>query len=284
MMRLLYKRKTLTLSIAMNALLLCALSMLLYLVYPQLLYDLDSAYSLWGRYSVRTYRQNGGERAYCEVIAGYRRLYSTSGTLAFYVEKWGVHLTGDDAPVLVIRQWWGSAHGDSQYLFLKIDGSVVKRITVVDHLAGVECRDLNGDGVDEIAGVDRAYEYFLGDCYAGSPRPEVILSFDKTQGKFVLNRRLMSKPPLPQDQFDELSSKYKSDPRWSEESRPPSDLFDTMLRLIYTGNEKQAWELFAASWPEGATASKEEYRENIKSELGCSFYYPAVAGWNNGTL
>jgi hypothetical protein len=89
----------------------------------------------------------------------------------------------------------------------------------------------------------------------------------------------MAKPPLSRDEFDELSLKYKNDTRWSEKSRPPSDLFDTMLKLIYTGNERQAWGLFDASWPDTSTVSKEEYREDIEAELNYSPFYPVIADW-----
>ena len=100
----------------------------------------------------------------------------------------------------------------------------------------------------------------------------------------------MSKPPLSRDQLDELSLKYKNDTRWHDQyqSRPPSELFATMLELIYSGNEKQAWELFDASWPDGSTVSKEQYREGVEAELSRALthspFYPVVAAWNKERL
>jgi hypothetical protein len=52
---------------------------------------------------------------------------------------------------------------------------------------------------------------------------------------------------------------------------------NTMLQLIYSGNEKQAWELFDASWPDGSTVSKEQYREDVEAELRRSSFYPVLA-------
>ncbi len=52
--------KKLTVSIAINIVLVTALAILLYLVYPQFIYELDSV-SNWDRYSVRTYRKYEGD-------------------------------------------------------------------------------------------------------------------------------------------------------------------------------------------------------------------------------
>lgn len=281
------KNKKLVLSVTLNVLLTAALSMLLWLVYPQCIYNLESV-SNWDRYSVRTYRTDSG-LAYFEVLLGPkeclgrpyvpRRIYSCSGEERFSVESLGWSGTGNGVPNLIVGQYLGGAHGNSRYLPLELHGSVARQFDVVDGLAA-EVQDVNHDGIREIVGVDGAYAYFLGDSNAASPFPEVVLSFDKVQAGFVLDRKLMSKPPLSEDQLEQLSLRYKTDPRWSKESRPPSDLFVTMLNLIYTGNEGQAWELFDASWPDGSAVSREQYREDVKGELSRSHFYPTIAGWN----
>ena len=283
--------KNMVLSIALNVLLIFVLSILLYLVYPQFMYELDSV-SNWGRYSVRTYRKYDGGVGYFEVLMGPkeylrrpqvpRRIYSYSGTRAFYVEMFGADITGNSVPDLVIRQWLGSAHGDSKYLVLELDGSVVKEIAVIDGLHDVELHDLNNDGIIEVTGTERVYDYFLGDSFAASPRPLVVLSFDKAQVKYVLDKHLMLKSLFPPDKLNELSKKYREDVRWYKESRPPSALFDTMLKLIYSGNKKQAWELFDASWPDGANTKipKEQYKKKVEVELRRSPFYSFIADWN----
>ena len=281
--------KKLVLSVAINVMLAFALSMLIYLVYHQFIYELDSV-SKWTRYSVRTYRKYEGGMAFFEVLMGPkedrqpqvpRRIYSYSGKQAFHVEMMGPDMTGNGVPDLVISQWNGSAHGDSRYLVLELSGSVVNEIDVVDGLLSATFEDLNNDGTLEIAAVDRSYSYFL-DSYAASPRPSVVLSFDKTLAKFVPDKKLMLKPPLSQDQLDKLTLKYKNDPRWSKEFRPPSELFDTMLGLIYSGNEKQAWELFDASWSDVSKIPKQECKEALEENLSESPFYPVIADWNKG--
>ncbi len=283
------KNKILVLSIALNVSLAVALSILFYLVYPQLIYELESVRN-WDRYSVRIYRKDFGS-SYFEVLMGseeyliqphvLRRIYSHSGEQKFYVELLGSDVTGNGVPNLVVSQYLGGAHGVYRYLVLELDGSSVNEVDVIDGI-DAEFRDLNNDGLLEITGIDRAYGYFLGDSFAASPRPLVVLSFDKTQAKYVLDRQLMSKSPFSQDQLNELSLKYREDVRWHKESRPPSKLFDTMLKLIYNSNEKQAWELFDASWPEGVNTimPKEEYKEDVVNELRRSPFYSVIAGWN----
>jgi hypothetical protein len=220
--------------------------------------------------------------AYFEVLRGYKRIYSCSGKQAFSVEIFGTDMTGNGVPNLVIRQWQGSAHGDSRYLILEIcDDSIVNEVDVINGRLSVEFRDVNQDGIVEIAGKDKAYSYFGGDCFAGSPLPLVVLSFDKTQAKFVPDRKLMSKHPFSRDQFNTFSLKYRKDTRWSKESRPPSELFVTMLERIYSGNEKQAWELFDASWPDNFEISKEKYKEALKNDSRKSHFYCFIADWDN---
>jgi len=274
------KNKILVLSIAINVLLAIVLSIVLYLVYPQFIYELESVHNLWGKYSVRTYRKDFGA-AYFEVLRGYKRIYSCSGKERFYIEIFGKDITGNDVPNLAIKQYLGGAHGKSRYLILELNGSKVKEVDVIDGI-DAELRDLNNDGLPEITGIDRAYDYFLGDSFAASPRPSVVLSFDKAQAKYVLDKQLMTKNPFSQDHLNELSTKYREDTRWHKESRPPSVLFDTMLKLIYSGNEIQAWKLFNASWPDGAKtkSSKKEYKEDVENELRRSPFYPTIAGWN----
>jgi hypothetical protein len=280
--------KLLTLSVALNVLLAVALAMLFQQVYPQFAYRLESV-SNWGRYSVRTYRDYTGTMAYFEVLMGPaqdrqgpqvpRRIYSHSGKQAFFVKTFGADLTGNGLPDLVVAQWSGSAHGDSKYLVLELDGSAVREVDILDGLTDIECRDLNDDGIGEITGAERCYDYFLGDSCAASPRPPVVLSFGKIQRRFVLDRKLMPKPPWSAEQLDKLSLTYKTDARWSQECRPPAGLFDTMLQLIYSGHEKQAWELFDASWPDGSSVPKEQYREDVTGELHRSRFYPVIADW-----
>ena len=180
------KSKILISSILIILLLAVAILVLLCFVYPQLIYELDSVRN-WNRYSVRTYRKDY-RLAYFEVLLGYRKIYSCSGKQKFYVESLGSDVTGNGVPNIIIRQWYGSAHGDSRYLALELDGSKVKEIDIIDGLLDVEFQDLNNDGLPEIMGIDRAYGYFLGDSFAASPCPSVVMSFDKTREKQPIPR------------------------------------------------------------------------------------------------
>jgi hypothetical protein len=279
------KNKKLALSVGLNVLLAAALSILLYLVYPQFLYRLDSVEN-FGRYSVRTYR-NDKEKACFEVLWGpeewegrphvSRRIYSCSGEVAFFVEALGADFTGAAVPGLVVQQWNGSASGHgSRYLVLELNGSTVKEIALIEGLAGVKREDVNKDGVDELVGYDEAYCFWGGYSRAGSPFPRVVLSFDKMQGRFVVNKELMAQPPLSQAELHKLSLEYKNDSWWAEWSAPPGALFGKVFDLIYGGNEKQAWELFDASWAEGSKCSRKEWKQEVQEALRRSPYSPML--------
>ncbi len=278
------KNKKLVLSVALNVLLMAALSMLLYLVYPQFLYELQSVEN-WGCYSVGTYRTRDGNTGYFEVLmrpeeSGRRpqvprRMYSCSGTQAFFVETFGVDVTGNGVPDVVVRQWNGSASDyGSRYRVLELDGSGAKELTVIEGLSSVKREDVNKDGVDELIGYDEAYCFWGGYDRASSPSPLVVLSFDENQGRFILNRKLMAKPPLSDEKLRELSLTYKNDAWWSAHSAPPGELFRTMFDLIYSGNEKQAWELLDTSWSGGSKISKEEWKAEVEDTLRYSPYSP----------
>ncbi len=291
-MHFLAKNKKLVLSVALNVVLAAALLILLYLVYPQFLYRLDSVEN-FGGYSIRTYRNDRGTKAYFEVLRRSeewdglphvpRRVYSGSGEVAFAVESFGADVTGKGMPDLVIQQWCGSASGQgSTYFVLEPDGSTVKKIAAIQGLAGIKCEDADQDGIKELVGCDETYCFFGGFSRAGSPLPSVVLSFDPAQGRFVVNKRLMAKPPLPEEQLKQLSLKYRDDPWWTEGSHPPEGLFGTIFDLIYTGNEKQAWELLDASWPHGCKFSKEEWKRDVEDALRSSPYSPLGVDSNGG--
>lgn len=274
-------------------------AVLLYHFYPQLIYEFDSVSNLWGQYSVRTYRRYEGDgmyweavfgrrpifrftgvTAYCEVLYGWRRVFSRSGRQAFYVELLGTDVTGNGKPDLVLRQWLGSAHGDSRYLVCELDGPNVREIAVIDGLLGVAWDDVNGDGIPEVTGRDWAHRYFMGGSNAGSPRPMVVLSYDRERAGFRLDREAMSRRPLSESEFSRLSVKYKEDIRGHEGRRPPTEFVDTLFDLIYSGNGEQAWRLLEASWPEGARGDKEELRRSIEGSLIRSRFCAAIADWN----
>jgi len=282
--------KKLALSVALNVLLGGALSVLLYLVYPQFTYQLDSV-EYRGRYNVRTYRNYGTGAAYFEVLLGPeewdrqpqvpRRIYSRSGTQAFFITAFGADVTGNGVPDLVVQQWNGSASEfGSRYLVLELDGSAVKEVAMIEGLAAVKCEDLNEDGIREITGGDEAYCFWGGYSRASSPCPAVVLSFDKTQARFVLDRKLMAKPPLSQEQLGRLSLEYKNECWGAEGDLPPARLFNTMFDLIYSGNERQAWELCDACWLQGSPFSEEKWKEEVRDALRHSPFNPAIAHGN----
>jgi hypothetical protein len=280
MMHFMVHNKKLVFSITLNVLLAAALGVLIYVVYPQFTYHLQSAQTnYWeGGCTVRTY-QKAWDKAYFEVMSGCRRIYSRSGEGTFSIKLFDGRCVTGDWPGLVVELYSGGNHGDYTYFVYELHGSAVREVDVIHKLRDAKCEDLDDDLTLEIVGKDDScpsmYDY---------PWPSVVLSFDKARGKFVPDKELMSKPPLSRDQFTALAAKFRADGDWSHNSlRPLSDLVRSMLDLIYSGNEGQAWELLETSWPDVSTIpqtdldiSKAEFKQYIEKGLRNSPFYPPV--------
>ena len=58
-------------------------------------------------------------------------------------------------------------------------------------------------------------------------------------------------------------------------TEPTEPFWGTMLRLIYTGNEKEAWTFFDSVWPK-TKPGKEIFRKDFKDCLEGSEYWGAI--------
>ncbi|MGD9685816.1 MAG: hypothetical protein AB7U43_02455 [Desulfobacter sp.] len=134
---------------------------------------------------------------------------------------------------------------------------------------------------------DYTFTYKLT-SFAGSPAPEVILRF--SNGKYRLADDLMRKPPLSRKKLREIAQAVQSDEQWeNSENLPlpasiwstPTLLWSTMLDLIYTGNEKVAWDFFEKAWPRPRNGKQSSLRE-FQEVLFSSQYWPQIREMNRG--
>jgi hypothetical protein len=134
---------------------------------------------------------------------------------------------------------------------------------------------------------DYTFAYKLT-SFAGSPAPEVILRF--SNGKYRLANNLMRKPPLSRKKLREIAQAVQSDEQWeNSENLPlpasiwstPTLLWSTMLDLIYTGNEKAAWDFFEKAWPKPRNGKQSSLRE-FQEVLFSSQYWPQIRKMNRG--
>jgi hypothetical protein len=101
---------------------------------------------------------------------------------------------------------------------------------------------------------------------------------------------LMRKPPLSRKKLREISQVVQTDEQWeNSENLPlpvsiwstPTLLWSTMLDLIYTGNEKAAWDFFEKAWPKPRNGKQSSLRE-FQEVLFSSQYWPQIREMNRG--
>lgn len=234
-----------------------------------------------GDYIVRTYaRLDAGS---FEIIHKGVRVYAAHGysfRIGSIYEKdktnslvsIGSDITGDGKPDLLVSEWTGGAH--SSYLFNLFEiGSQFRYIQTIDsaHSDNVDFENLDSDPALEFPMYDWTFAYWR--CsFAASPAPKVILKYNGN--KYEIAGDLMRKPGLPYAKLVQMSCKIKKDEEWKY-NRQPSDLWEVMLDLIYTGNMDQAWVFFDLSWPSGIEG-KEDFIKDFKEQLKHSPFWKDV--------
>ncbi|MCF7954974.1 MAG: hypothetical protein K9M75_04140 [Phycisphaerae bacterium] len=264
----------LLISFGLNIFLLVFLALVVMEVYPQYIYNIDSVHNLWDRFSVRTYRAQGQDKCYFEILNGRKRIYSMTGNGEFTVETKGEYTIENSLPALVIKNWVGGAHGDSDYYIFGLSNEVL-HVDTVKGLLEVEFKDIDHDGKLKICGLDKTYGYFHGFSFSNSPLPTVILSYDPIKSKFVPNKKLMAKPILPEDELNIRAQEFQNDPVWHEKSHPPTELLRDVLNLLYGNSKQQAWQLFEKSCPSDFE-SINEYKELLLQNASNSPFYKEI--------
>jgi len=198
----------------------------------------------------------------------------------------GIAITPSGYPSMIIYHWSGGAHCcyDFHILELGPEFRVLDVIEALDSVIGFE--DLDGDAIPEISLSDFSMAYAFT-AFVGTPTPEVILRYQDGEG-YRVAADLMQAKPLPTAQ--ELQE--KADLVWNEcieeqddgtvVLKSPGDwgygttLWETMLDLVYAGQEDLALELFDMAWPEFAEG-KEEALEKFRETVADSEWYQQLA-------
>lgn len=192
----------------------------------------------------------------------------------------GRNITGDGTPDLIISEWTGGCHCCFLLHVFEI-GATFRHVQTIDagHSDLVRFEDVDNDGALELPLCDWTFAYWHT-CFAESPAPQVILKFGK--GQFRPAAGLMQKPPLSKNELAAL--KHAVAKSWAEDKErkgPPPRLWGEMLKLIYSGRMKQAWELFEMSWPEKQDG-KQAFREAFDAQLKTSPYWTDIQKMNKG--
>ena len=238
----------------------------------------------FGDYTVRIYRK--GEASF-EILRGGVRVYADRGyyfRFGSFNEEFktdslisiGSDITGDGIPNLVIGEWTGGNHCDFLFQLFEI-GDRFRYIQTINlrHSELADFRDVDGDDALELPMNDWIFAYWRT-SFIASPAPRIILKY--TGKKYEMAPDLMRKPGFAHDELVTMAIDLQANSSW-EGGHPPVDLWAEMLKLIYTGNMNQAWELAEMAWPP-RIAGEEQFLQDFRSRLAESPFWNEIRKMN----
>ncbi len=185
--------------------------------------------------------------------------------------------SGDKIPDILEETFTGGAHCCWKYRAFIKEEKGVKALNLDERDHGLLSKDVNDDGIYELIGSDSTFNYWKT-AYATSPAPEVILSYDKESSSFKLNLDLMKKPAPTQEDFSKKIALIESDEDGAINSEivgVSPILWGYMLDLIYTSNEKLAWEFLDQAWS-NSEKEKINFKKEFQNQLKKSPYFKEI--------
>ncbi len=232
-------------------------------------------------YTVRVFRAGAG---FYQILKNGRQIFADSGNIyhigsnyedepASKLVSIGKNVTGDGQPNLLISDWTGGAHCCFSFHLFQIADNDFRLIQTFDteHTDYANFINLDNDPALEFRMFDWTFAYWRT-SFADSPAPEVILKYNGR--KYEVAYDLMRKPPLPQNELTRIAREIEALPEWKKDP-PPVRLWEEMLKLIYSGNMPQAWNLAELSWPKDI-GNKAEFLKSFRTQLRKSPYWKNV--------
>jgi hypothetical protein len=195
----------------------------------------------------------------------------------------GRDITGDGQPDLVVSEFGNGAHGP-YYTYVFQIGKTFRHIaTIAGEDDRVRMKDVDKDGKLEAVLKDWTFAYWNA-SFAASPAPTIILRY--RNGNYRVATDLMKKPAPSASELDKISARTKAVleklgeyPSDDFSSSQPSELWGTMLDLIYIGHADLAYKFFDATWPP-TLSGKEQFLNDFREQLAKSPYWPDVKAMN----
>jgi hypothetical protein len=216
-----------------------------------------------------------GMRAWsgAEILQNGRRVFSCHGANLAIAQFGsnnvvGTDVTGDGNPNIALTDSYNRWSGGELYLFEC--GKTFRKIAVIESIADFpEFRDFDGDGMPEVMASDNSFYHFPSPR-DGSPMPTLILRWQN--GRYVAAKNLMAKAPPAKEELEVIAARWRS--AWDpEEVAEASDKFSaTVLGLLYSGHDCQAWEFIDAGFDD--PLEKEDFVRQLQSRLEESVYWP----------
>jgi hypothetical protein len=208
-----------------------------------------------------------------EILQNGRRVFSCYGAKLAIAQFGsnniaGIDVTGDGVPNIALTDTVGRQGGGEVYLFAC--SRVFRQIAHIESFGKFPSfRDIDGNGIPELTASDDAFYHFPSPR-DGSPMPTLILRWQN--GRYVAARNLMAKAPPAKEELEAIAARWRSasDP---EEVAEASDKFSaTVLGLLYSGHDCQAWEFIDAGFND--PLEKEDFIRQLQSRLEESAYWP----------
>ncbi|HQQ63175.1 MAG TPA: hypothetical protein PLF22_06335 [Pseudomonadales bacterium] len=239
-------------------------------------------------YVVRVYDANdlnsAANNSCVEISQQAKKIFSKCGNQfaigSLYTDEnnIGTNITGNGIPNLVISEYTGGAHCCLILHVFEI-GEKFSPVQSMDLQNSTDAyfSNLDRDPALELAINDWSFAYWKT-SFADSPAPRVILKY--RDGKYRPAPALMKLPASAQSQLEKEALAIASLPQWQDQKlQIPSDLWRTMLDLIYSGNVKQAWHFFDVAWPNNIEGKK-EFLAEFRKQLETSPYWHDIQAMN----
>jgi len=199
-----------------------------------------------------------------------------------------IDVTGEGNPTLVVLKRSRGLHCCSSDVIFSLGKTFRKIVELPAYHSpyGFGFKDIDGDGTYELIGNDWTFAYW-NTSFARSPSPHIILHY--VNGKYELAIKLMKKTPPSQEEIESKLSAIKNrysvswehqDGKWAANGSVPSELWDYMLDLIYSGNGHIALDFFNKAWPQDKEG-KEDFLRAFMAQLNQSEYARSIMKMND---
>ncbi len=255
----------------------------------------------FGDYTVNTYFDPASNKkdAYFEILRNHKQIYRKQATEngekfvigTLYDDdpdsalvRMGNDITGDGQPDLVVSEWAGGANCCLTLHIFEI-GPKFRKIAGLDAAFGDVgphfVKLAQGPGL-QVQLHDWSFANWNSD-FADSPAPKVILRYK--DGAYHIAPDLMRTSGVDMKDLTARAESIQADCKhlppgsWPDADIPPR-LWGTMLDLIYSGHQAEAWQFLDMAWP-GQIRGKDAFRRDFMEQLRTSPYWKSIKQMND---
>jgi len=201
--------------------------------------------------------------------------------------KMGMDITGAGQPDLVISEWLGGANCCLLFHIFEI-GPTFKKLGTIDAEFGDSGPHfLHPDKDSKNTGLSvQIHDWTFANWntdFADSPAPKVILRYSDNAYRVAPD---LMRAPVPDD--GDLTTRaaavksYAPSAKGGEwpHAKVSPQLWGTMLDLIYSGHEAEAWKFLDDAWPP-KVQGKDVFARDFRAQLARSRYWSTVEAMNS---